>query len=220
MPLPKQLKKDILIILSIGITLTIVSILLNLDMAIAKALYIANAPVSTLADDIAGVLYVAGFIAIIPLIFTRIRKKYPQMTKSIIVIFLALLITVNGVVEAGLKKYTDRPRPKEIKELGGQDDYRNVFAFGMVGDVQSKSFPSSSAAIGFLLTSPFFTFRRKNKAIAYGFLTIGLLAGTLLGLGRMIGGMHFFTDVLWSGVLVFATLSILYSIDTKWKTSG
>ena len=45
------------------------------------------------------------------------------------------------------------------------------------------------------------------------FLLLGLGYGGLMGLGRMIQGAHFFSDVVWAGGFVYLTaLSFYYGL--------
>ena len=57
--------------------------------------------------------------------------------------------------------------------------------------------------MGFYLIAPFFFLRDQHKKWATAFLAIGVGYGLLIGLGRMIEGGHFASDVLWSGGFIY-----------------
>ena len=58
--------------------------------------------------------------------------------------------------------------------------------------------------------APYFVLRRKAPGWARRALAAGVLYGMLMGLGRMIQGGHFLTDVIWAGCLVYSTGLFLY----------
>ncbi len=67
--------------------------------------------------------------------------------------------------------------------------------------------------MGFFLMTPFFIFRKRARRRAVAFLTLGIGCGLLIGLGRMIQGGHFASDVMWSGGFVyFCGLGLAYAL--------
>lgn len=113
---------------------------------------------------------------------------------------LAVLAVVSALLGPGLliegifKNVAGRPRPVQVVELGGNVPYRGPFQWG--DDPGShKSFVSSHAAAGFALMSLGLTcgpvWRRR-------WLLIGTVTGGAVGLGRMLQGGHFFSDILFA----------------------
>ena len=125
-------------------------------------------------------------------------KKYSRHA-----LFLCLIMIIGPglVVNAILKDYWGRPRPRQIKEFKGNMHYLKVWQKGEAG--KGKSFPSGQASTGFYLFSPYFFLRNKKRKVAYGFLFGGMFYGSLIGLARMIQGAHFLSDVIWSGAIVY-----------------
>jgi hypothetical protein len=52
--------------------------------------------------------------------------------------------------------------------------------------------------------------RRERPWLARTFLVLGLGLGLLMGVGRMVAGGHFLSDVLWSGFMMFLVAWVLY----------
>ena len=127
-------------------------------------------------------------------------------------VFLFLILTAAvgpGVITNGvLKEYWGRPRPREVEGLGGHNQFEPVFSRHHTS--HGKSFPCGHATVGFYFLSGFFLFRRHRKGMAEGFMVIGLTSGVLLGVARMAQGGHFFSDVIWAGVICYFTPLILY----------
>lgn len=112
-------------------------------------------------------------------------------------LLLTLVIGPGLMVNAVSKKYTGRPRPREISVFGGSWEYRQVLDFGTPG--RGQSFPAGHPSMGFLFFSFYFSFRRKRRGIARAALAMGGVYGGLVGFGRIVQGAHFLSDVVWSG---------------------
>ena len=57
--------------------------------------------------------------------------------------------------------------------------------------------------MGFFLLAPYFIVRKISKKWSLIFLSVGVSAGTIIGLARMIQGGHFASDVIWAGGFVY-----------------
>lgn len=127
-------------------------------------------------------------------------------------VFLFVILTAvigPGVITNGiLKEYWGRPRPRDIEGMGGHNAFEPVFS--RHDSSSGKSFPCGHATVGFYFLGGYFLFRRHRRAIAEGFLFIGLTSGILLGIARMAQGGHFFTDVIWAGAICYFTPMVLY----------
>lgn len=126
---------------------------------------------------------------------------------AILVLALALLgpgLIVNGV----FKDNWGRPRPHQIESFGGTRDYVPPLAISEHGN--GKSFPSGHSSVGFMLAVFFIIWRRRRPILAWTALAGSILFGALLGIGRMAAGDHFLSDVIWSGIIVYAIAWALY----------
>ena len=136
------------------------------------------------------------------------RFRPDRMAALFVAAFLAL--GPGLVVNTVFKDHWGRPRPADIVQFGGSETYRPFWKPGVAG--QGRSFPSGHAAVGFFLMAPYFVLRRKAPGWARKTLAAGILYGSLMGLGRMVQGGHFLTDVIWSGFLVYLTGMFLYHL--------
>lgn len=118
-------------------------------------------------------------------------------------------LVVNGI----LKEEWGRPRPVHVEEFGGKDAYRPWFATD--GACPGNcSFVSGEGALGFWLTAPASLVPGPLGAVAM--MAAVAFAATAGGLRIAFGG-HFFTDVVFSGVLVVlvVVLTRLWLYDRK-----
>jgi len=150
------------------------------------------------------IIFAAGYL------FSSV-KKY-RREALFIVLFLAL--GPGLIVNVVLKNHLGRPRPQELAEFGGQYQFVQFWQRGTAGG--NSSFPSGHAAIAFSLMAPWFFLHRKKPRPARLFLYAGILFGLLVGVGRIMQGAHFPSDILWAGGLVYligATLSCFFQFD-------
>jgi lipid A 4'-phosphatase len=145
-----------------------------------------------------------GIVFVLSFISARFRDD--RKAGLFIVVFLAL--GPGLVVNTLLKDHWGRPRPADIVNFGGTETYRPFWNPGT--PERGRAFPSGHAAIGFFLMAPYFVLMRNNPRWARKALAAGILYGMLMGLGRMIQGGHFLTDVIWSGFLIYLTGLFLY----------
>lgn len=124
----------------------------------------------------------------------------PPATRSMVVVALCVALLGPGlIVEVGLKPYWQRPRPVQVQTFGGNDIYRAPFRY-CAPCTSHHSFVSSHAANGYFLLALGLTApptRRRRWFAA------GLLAGSVIGLGRMAQGGHFLSDVLFAFFVVW-----------------
>lgn len=125
-------------------------------------------------------------------------------------IFLVLFLIIGPglIVNVLLKDHWGRPRPADIVTFGGPQAYQPFWERGVAG--QGKSFPSGHASVGFFILAPFFLLRKRSPRWALFWLILGLAYGVLMGLGRIIQGGHFASDVLASGVIIYLTGLLLF----------
>jgi lipid A 4'-phosphatase len=113
-----------------------------------------------------------------------------------------------------LKEQYGRARPREIVEFGGSEQFTPFWQPGKAGT--NSSFPSGHAAIAFAVITPWFVLREQQRRVAAGFLALGLLFGSLVGVARILQGGHFPSDILWAGGLLYligGMLALLMGID-------
>jgi lipid A 4'-phosphatase len=85
-------------------------------------------------------------------------------------------------------------------------EFKHPFQPGLPG--QGESFPSGHASMGFLFIT-LACFRSCNRGQALFGVAIGVLYGSLIGLGRIVQGAHFFTDILFSlGIISMVAVAL------------
>lgn len=189
---------------------------LDLDMRIAQAVYSPDGHgFGTLANQGGEWSFYVALLLVPLLAVPAFRSRHPLATRVAAVYVIACLIGVLGLVH-NLKQKTNRPRPVQVSQFEGKYDAQPPFG----SDERCRncvSFPSSAAGFGFLLATPFFVLRRKKPRLAWASLAGGLLWGGFLGYGRMVSGKHWFTDILWSAVLVLAVGCVLSYVSVRWR---
>lgn len=200
---------DFLIPVAILMVLTIVFWVTDFDVAIQKNFFVQGEgwvyknlqPWRFLYDYgtlPAIILAAASLLAFIGSF--RIRKITPY--RKVFVFFVVLMIIGPGlIVNTIFKGHWGRPRPRHIEVFGGSQPFLYVWEKGKTGE--GHSFPSGHASMGFFLFAPYFILRRNSKKWSVIFLTIGVSAGIVIGLARMVQGGHFASDVIWSGGFVY-----------------
>jgi membrane-associated PAP2 superfamily phosphatase len=123
-------------------------------------------------------------------------------------LLLSSLLGPGIVVNVLLKQHLDRPRPRQIVEFGGDQEFYPFLWLRPGGS--GHSFPSGHTAISFVFSSFSFLYRRKRPALARKIFAVALLFGLLMGACRMLSGAHYLSDVLGSLLLVYATELLLY----------
>jgi len=140
----------------------------------------------------------------------RIRRV-AAYRKTALFIVLVMLLGPGLIINSIFKDHWGRPRPRSIHKFEGHLTYLPIWQKGISGN--GHSFPSGHASMGYFLMTPFFLFRKRARRRAVGFLTLGIGLGLLIGLGRMIQGGHFASDVMWAGGFVyFCGLGLAYAL--------
>ncbi|MFP4466477.1 MAG: phosphatase PAP2 family protein [Candidatus Goldiibacteriota bacterium] len=141
-----------------------------------------------------------GIGAVIAFILSFFCSGFAGHRKKAVIIIIASVLGPILFVNAVFKSYYGRPRPREVKELGGNREFKPVLVPGRPGE--GNSFPSGHASAGFMLMSLYFALGRRRSKTAVFMLAAGGVYGTMIGAARMAQGGHFASDVLWAGVFV------------------
>lgn len=129
------------------------------------------------------------------------NEKYAGFRKAAFMLVYTLMLGPGLIINLGLKDHWGRPRPSEITQFGGKEEYVCTCVKGH--SVNGKSFPCGHCSMGFFIAVPYLIFRNRRKGVAYAFLATGVVYGLLMGVSRMIAGGHFASDVIWSGGIVW-----------------
>lgn len=136
------------------------------------------------------------------------RQRLRVWRKNGLYLALVMLLGPGLVVNAVLKEYWGRPRPRNVVEFRGRYAFEPVLTIdpGSPGE----SFPSGHASMGFYFFALHFVLRRRHRLGSLLFLLLGLVYGSGMGVVRLAQGGHFASDVLWSGALVWLICAGLY----------
>ena len=134
--------------------------------------------------------------------------NYKFSFKEIVFIWVSGLTTLVLFINVLLKDMWGRARPNDIINFNGSDVFTPWYKFG---DSCSSncSFVSGDASVGFMLI--IFYFVMKKNIYCY----LAIFSGTSLGFIRMIAGGHFFSDIVFSQLIVTASLSVFFIFYTK-----
>jgi len=187
----------------------------NADLEISSRLFVDGAwPVGDrqpwralyLLDRLPAILLgVCGLGAVVIGGFSRTRRSWIRPG-----LFLVLLLALGPglIVNSVLKEYWGRPRPRQVVQFGGDQEFRHPWQMGIPH--KGRSFPSGHASAAFSLGAPFFLLRRRNPRAAVCWLLAGLFFGALMSAARITQGGHFLSDTLWAWGVVHLTAVLLY----------
>jgi lipid A 4'-phosphatase len=169
---------------------------------------VANHPVWSLfyrsAPWVTASLAVAGIALSV---IGSLREQSKRLRLYGLFLLLCVVVGPGLVINVVLKDHWGRPRPRQIVEFGGRLDYTQPF---IPTSTYGKSFPCGHCSVGYLYAAGWWVWRRRRPRLAAVSLASGLLAGTLLGIGRMAAGAHFLSDAVWSAFLAYFTAHALY----------
>ena len=187
-----------------------------LDIALARAFYRPESadhwplarelPWSLLyraAPWVTAILVLAG-LAGLAASFSRARGEW---RRAAVLVLLGVAIGPGLLANAVFKDHWQHPRPRDLIEFGGPLHY---VAAPLIGSEGGASFPCGHCSVGFMFAAGWWMWRRRRPGWAAASLTGGLALGALLGVGRMAAGAHFFSDIVWSALLAFGVLHVLW----------
>lgn len=125
------------------------------------------------------------------------RKGEVQLRRGLIFLLVAGLLGPGLLVNEVLKAESGRARPHTVEAFGGDKTFTPAFVHA---DQCAKncSFVSGHAAFAFFFLSLAWIFGDRR------WWAIGIGLGLAAGLGRIVQGAHFFSDVIFALPVVFA----------------
>jgi membrane-associated PAP2 superfamily phosphatase len=149
---------------------------------------------------------VLGLLGLFALAIGILQHKNIRLRVYGMFLFLAVTIGPGLVINAAFKDHWDRPRPRDVLAFGGEEPYVPPLMLGQSGN----SFPCGHCSVGFAWGVFYLLWRRRHPARAGVALVASIVVGSLMGVARMAAGGHFLSDVLWSAVLTWSILMLLY----------
>lgn len=202
------------------IFLTVATLVLrytDLDLAISNLFYLPERQFDRSETNLWSLLYqhghipatVIGIVGLFVFLVGFFSRRLSFYRKISLFLVVFLIVGPGLIVNELLKEHWGRPRPLQVIDFDGKQQFLRVWNKGVAGE--GASFPSGHAAIGFYLCAPFFFFWADGKRRwALMVLVLGMSYGLLMGIGRIIQGAHFASDVLWSAGFIYLTGILFY----------
>jgi lipid A 4'-phosphatase len=166
-----------------------------------------------LTNVIAGIL-VVGLPSLLAASYVFRNKLLSQNRKVLLFMFCTCVLGPGVMVNSVLKDHWDRPRPVQSIEFGGDNAFEPPFSpqFACGGDCHS--FVSGHASIGFVFFGLALLHRNRKWVL------VPVALGAIIGMTRIVQGGHFFSDVVFSGWVVwFSSLLVHYLFYGRDKSS-
>ncbi len=169
---------------------------------------------------------IVGGLALISFTCSFILSSFRSTRQISLYLVLVLVVGALLLVNSTLKNHWGRPRPKQTENYGGNTPFRPFYSPDFHHNSHKahdnhKSFPSGHAAMGFYFYALVVIGRkRRQKALFFSGIALTLLLGGALSLTRIAQGGHYFSDTLFSALIMIATaegLSYLIPIPKQDK---
>lgn len=183
-----------------------------LDMSIARYFFeekqfVTNGWTDALFDFGVIPAQLVTLLAIFFYLLSFVQKYWKMWRPACLVLILTMAVGEGFLVHAVLKDHWGRPRPKQVVEFGGMQEFRPYYKPNFFNQPEpSKSFVCGHCGMGFFFLAFVLLGKRYQKKWLVWFgLIFGLGVGFTMGISRMAQGGHFLTDVLWSGMVIWLT---------------
>jgi len=191
----------------------------ELDLAISALVfdetskfYLSNEPILKIIYKSVNVFAITMALGVIGAyvyqLYTKKSIKYFDK-KALVYIFMVFAFGSGVIVNLGLKQNFGRARPAEIVQFGGEKKFTPAAVVNWEYGKECDSFSCGhcSFALGFIAF--FFLFRKRwilITAVSYGLI---------VSLGRILQGGHFFSDFIFSWIVMLLTAKLLYDYMYK-----
>lgn len=156
--------------------------------------------------------FVVGCFVWMALIWWRTRSLSFKAYLSALYLLTCCALGPGVMVHYVMKDHFQRARPSHSVEFGGSLTFTPAFVVATECK-HNCSFVSGHASVGFLFYSFAFIMPwvKRRKAV----LAASTLMGSIFGLGRIIEGGHFLSDVVFAGFVVYFTCYFMYLVFIK-----
>ena len=155
--------------------------------------------------------------AVIALLVKLIRPRRPMWLPGRAMVFMitTLVLGPGLLVNVILKDNSGRPRPINVTEFGGQAQF--LPWWDPRGECDKNcSFVAGEPSGAFWTMAPAAVVPPHWRAAAYG---AALVFGSAVGVLRMSAGGHFFTDVVFGGIVVFLLIWLVHGLLYRWRAT-
>ncbi|MBN9604501.1 MAG: phosphatase PAP2 family protein [Afipia felis] len=219
-------KTGLVIALAVGAIVGIVfGVFPELDLKIAALFYdptshrfpMQASHVASFARDAA--MWITWAFALPALVSLAVKIVLPRRRmlvspRATLFLTLSIVLTAGIISNAGFKTYWGRPRPVATAEFGGPWQFKAWW--NPTGQCpRNCSFYSGEATTAFWTYAPAALAPPQWRPLAYVAATV---FGLVTGLLRMTFGGHYFTDVIFGGVMAFLIVWVMHGIYYRWPT--
>lgn len=162
--------------------------------------------------------WIAIIVSVVILLGSWVNPSWKQWREGAYFMILSLVIGSGLITHVILKDHWGRPRPKQIAEFGGKQEFRPYYKPNFFHQQEpSKSFPCGHCSMGFYFFALAFLGKTQNsKYLYYSGMTLAWFLGILLSYARIAQGGHFFSDTVASGLIMWFTPFTL----SQWINNG
>jgi lipid A 4'-phosphatase len=133
--------------------------------------------------------------------------------RAVLFLIATLALGPGVLTNSILKEHSARERPLDVVELGGKERFTPWWDFRGPCP-ENCSFVAGEASGAFWTLAPAALAPPPWRPLAYG----GAIAfGIAIGVLRMAAGGHFFTDVVFAGVLMFVLIWTCHGLIYRWR---
>jgi len=140
------------------------------------------------------------------------RRRMLISARAALLLITTITLAPGLMANTILKDHWGRPRPAEVTEFYGPEQFRPWWDPRGSCD-RNCSFVAGEGAGGFWTLAPAALAPPSLRLFAYA---AALAFGAAAGLLRLSGGAHFFTDVVFSGVFTFLIIWIVHGLIFRW----
>ncbi len=149
--------------------------------------------------------FLVSFSALAGLLLSWKYEILKKGNKAFLVLLLTFVLGAGLITNVALKGSWNRPRPRQVTEFGGKYPFRPFYIPQFKRqDEPQKSFPSGHATVGFYYFALYLIAKRYHKRyLAWISLALVVVMGGGLSITRIAQGGHFFSDTLFSALLMW-----------------
>jgi membrane-associated PAP2 superfamily phosphatase len=142
-------------------------------------------------------------------------RKLPLPGRGIVLMLATLVIGPGLIVNVGLKDHWPRSRPIDVPQFNGSEHFTAWWDPGG-GCPKNCSFVAGEASGAFWTLAPATIVPPAWRALAYG---AALILGIAVGALRLVFGAHFFSDIVFAGVIMFLLIWAAHGLLYRWHTT-
>jgi lipid A 4'-phosphatase len=191
----------------------------DLDIRVSRLFYVPDSPAGPwphYENPLWRVLYASdtyltltlAAVGLVSIAIGASRRGRRQFVRYGLFILISIMLGAGLLTNMIFKEYWGHPRPDSVVQFGGNLAYLPPLAKGVRGN--GESFPSGHVSIAFSFIAIWFLLRRTRPRAAAVCLVAVVALGALEGMGRILRGRHFLSDVLWGAYIPYFVCFVLY----------